>query len=152
MSTRIQVCLTHGQWTGFVKFTLLNEKTSQRIHVVKGATSKIQPTTRPDSLWPEFGPACRKQRRKSVNSTLTRQFFSTQQACLMMCDTTLAQVLVRVIPYMHYMLEIWKGDILCADIDELGNLDSPEIHARRLNANEIITSKNVKQLLRFVCR
>ena len=36
---------------------------------------------------------------------------------------------------------IWKGDILAADIEEPGNSAATEIHARRLNAKEIITSK-----------
>ena len=36
---------------------------------------------------------------------------------------------------------IWKGDILVADIEELDVLDASEIHARRLNAKEILTPK-----------
>ena len=35
---------------------------------------------------------------------------------------------------------IWKGDIVVADIEELGTLDASEIHARRLNAKEVLTS------------
>ena len=37
---------------------------------------------------------------------------------------------------------IWTGDILVADIEELENLDASEIHARRLNAKEVITPKS----------
>ena len=37
---------------------------------------------------------------------------------------------------------IWKVDILVADIEELETLDASEIHARRLNAKEIIIPKN----------
>ena len=37
--------------------------------------------------------------------------------------------------------EIWKGEILVADIVELGKVDASEIHARRLNAKEEQTSK-----------
>ena len=37
---------------------------------------------------------------------------------------------------------IWKGDVLLADVDELGKLDASEIFARRHNANETITPKN----------
>ena len=40
--------------------------------------------------------------------------------------------------------EIWKGDILVADIEELETLDTSEIRARRLNAKEIITPKMLK--------
>ena len=36
---------------------------------------------------------------------------------------------------------IWKGYTLVADIEELENLDPSEIHARRLNAKEVITPK-----------
>ena len=36
---------------------------------------------------------------------------------------------------------IWKGDIWVSDIEELGTLDAAEIHARRLNAKEVLTSK-----------
>ena len=37
--------------------------------------------------------------------------------------------------------EIWKGDIWVAEFEEPGKLDASEIHARRLNAKEILTSK-----------
>ena len=33
---------------------------------------------------------------------------------------------------------MWKGDILVADIEELGKVDASEIHARRLNAKEVV--------------
>ena len=34
---------------------------------------------------------------------------------------------------------IWKGDILVADIEELEQMDASELHARRLNAKEVLT-------------
>ena len=34
---------------------------------------------------------------------------------------------------------LWKGDILIADIEELVQTDASEIHARRLNAKEVLT-------------
>ena len=34
---------------------------------------------------------------------------------------------------------IWKGDILVADIEELEEMDASEIHAKRLNAEEVLT-------------
>ena len=34
---------------------------------------------------------------------------------------------------------IWKGDILVADIEELEEMDASELHARRLNAKEVLT-------------
>ena len=37
---------------------------------------------------------------------------------------------------------IWKGDILVADIEELDNLDASEVHARRLDAKEVVVPKN----------
>ena len=43
--------------------------------------------------------------------------------------------------YVQYAGSIWKGDIVVADIEELENLDASEIHARRLNAKEVIMPK-----------
>ena len=37
---------------------------------------------------------------------------------------------------------IWKGDIMVADSEELENLDSSQIHARRLNAKEVLMPNN----------
>ena len=36
---------------------------------------------------------------------------------------------------------IWKGDFLIADIEELEQMDASEIHARRLNAKEVLTTQ-----------
>ena len=44
--------------------------------------------------------------------------------------------------YLGYALhagEIWKGGIIVADIEELEEMDASEIHARRLNAKEVLT-------------
>ena len=38
-----------------------------------------------------------------------------------------------------YAEGIWKGDIMAADIEELERMDASEIHARRLNAKEVVT-------------
>ena len=37
---------------------------------------------------------------------------------------------------------IWKGDILVADIEELEKMDASQIHARTLNAKEVLTLQN----------
>ena len=37
--------------------------------------------------------------------------------------------------------EIWKGEVMAADIEELENLDASEIYGRRLNAKEALTSE-----------
>ena len=37
---------------------------------------------------------------------------------------------------------IWKGDIVVADIEELEEMDASEIHAKRLNAKEVLTPQN----------
>ena len=50
--------------------------------------------------------------------------------------------------YALHAGRIWKGDILVADIEELENLGASEIHARRLNAKEVITPKNGEH---FIC-
>ena len=40
--------------------------------------------------------------------------------------------------YALILGEIWKGDILKADIEELEKLDASEIYPRRLNAKEVL--------------
>ena len=37
---------------------------------------------------------------------------------------------------------IWNGDILVADVEDLESLDLSGIHARRLNAKEVLMPKN----------
>ena len=41
--------------------------------------------------------------------------------------------------YVSYAEWIWKGDIMVADIEELEEMDASELHARRLNAKEVLT-------------
>ena len=41
--------------------------------------------------------------------------------------------------YVLYAGGIWKGDIMVADIEELEEMDVSELHARRLNAKEVLT-------------
>ena len=41
--------------------------------------------------------------------------------------------------YVLYAAGIWKGDIMVADIEELEEMDASELHARRLNAKEVLT-------------
>ena len=50
----------------------------------------------------------------------------------------------KVLPgiFLGYALSagrIWKGDILVADSEELEEMDASEIHAKRLNAKEVLT-------------
>ena len=50
----------------------------------------------------------------------------------------------KVLPgiFLGYALHagrIWKGDIMIADIEELEEMDPSELHARRLNAKEVLT-------------
>ena len=41
--------------------------------------------------------------------------------------------------YVLYAGGIWKGDIVVADIEEFEEMDASELHARRLNAKEVLT-------------
>ena len=41
--------------------------------------------------------------------------------------------------YVLYAGEILKGDVIIADIEELEEMDASELHARRLNAKEVLT-------------
>ena len=59
-------------------------------------------------------------------------------------QSTLHQFGAKVWPsiflgYVLYAGGIWKGDILIADIEELEQMDASELHARRLNAKEVLT-------------
>ena len=40
--------------------------------------------------------------------------------------------------YALYARGVWNGDILVADIEELEEMDASELHARRLNAKEVL--------------
>ena len=40
-----------------------------------------------------------------------------------------------------YAGEIWKGDIMVADIEELETMDALEIYSKRLNATEVTFHK-----------
>ena len=42
--------------------------------------------------------------------------------------------------YSLYAWKIWQGDILLADLEEMDNLDASEIHPRKLNAKDVITT------------
>ena len=44
--------------------------------------------------------------------------------------------------YALFAEKLGKGDIRVADVEELGNLGASEIHARRLNAKEMIAPKS----------
>ena len=41
--------------------------------------------------------------------------------------------------YALYAGEIWKGDIMITAIEQLEEMDASEFHARRLNAQEVLT-------------
>ena len=41
---------------------------------------------------------------------------------------------------------IWKGDILIADIEDLGKLDESEIYSRRLNAKKVLITTKMENL------
>ena len=43
--------------------------------------------------------------------------------------------------YALYAGGIWKGDVLVADLEELETMDAPEIYSKRLDAKEVIFSK-----------
>ena len=49
--------------------------------------------------------------------------------------------------YALHAVWIWKGDILGADIEELEKMDASEIHAKRLNAKEVLTPMNAEKFI-----
>ena len=44
--------------------------------------------------------------------------------------------------YALYAERSWKGDVLIADLEELETMDASEIHSKRLNAKEVIFTKD----------
>ena len=48
--------------------------------------------------------------------------------------------------YVLTAAKIWKGDILVTDIEELEQMDASEIHARRPNAQEMLTPMSGEKL------
>ena len=52
--------------------------------------------------------------------------------------------------YALYAGRIWKGDIVVADIEELEEMDASELHARRLNAKEVLTPQRSGNFIFFV--
>ena len=48
---------------------------------------------------------------------------------------------VLFLGYALYAGEIWKGDVLVADVEELETMDASEIYSKRLNAKEVIFPK-----------
>ena len=46
-------------------------------------------------------------------------------------------------PFCLKRERIWKGDILAVDLEELEGMDASEIHAKRLNAQEVTLHKVV---------
>ena len=58
----------------------------------------------------------------------------------------------KVLPgiFLGYELhagEIWKGDILIADFEELEKIDASEIHSERLNAKEVLTPMKGEKII-----
>ena len=49
--------------------------------------------------------------------------------------------------YVMYAWWIWKGDIMVADIEELEEMDASELHARRLNAKEVLTRQRSENFM-----
>ena len=70
-------------WTGFMTFTLLNEKRPPGYMWPAERLTKIQATTRPDCLWPEIrigmSKAAKKQEKQewAVNGLLRNQSSTT---------------------------------------------------------------------------
>ena len=49
--------------------------------------------------------------------------------------------------YALYAGGIWKGDVLVADLEELETMDASEIYSKRLNAKEVIFSKETGEFI-----
>ena len=49
--------------------------------------------------------------------------------------------------YALYASGIWKGDVLIADLEELETMDAWEISSKRLNAKEVMFSKEKEKCI-----
>ena len=49
--------------------------------------------------------------------------------------------------YVLYAGGVWKGNIMIADIEELKQMDASELHARRLNAKEVLTPMKCEKFI-----
>ena len=49
--------------------------------------------------------------------------------------------------YVLYAGGVWTGDIMVADIEKLERMDASELHARWLNAKEMLTPRKVEKLI-----
>ena len=56
----------------------------------------------------------------------------------------------KFLGYALYAGRIWKGDIMVADIEELEEMDTSELNARRLNAKEVLTPQRSGNFTFFV--
>ena len=56
----------------------------------------------------------------------------------------------KFLGFALYAGRIWKGDIMVADIEELEEMDASELHARRLNAKEVLTPQRSGHFLFLV--
>ena len=53
----------------------------------------------------------------------------------------------KFLGYVVSAERIWKGDIMIADIEEMEDMDACELHARRLNAKEVLTPMKGKKII-----
>ena len=50
------------------------------------------------------------------------------------------------VEYALYAGEIWRGDVLIADLEELETMDASEIYSKRLNAKEVICHQEKRRI------
>ena len=54
---------------------------------------------------------------------------------------------MNIVRFLHLIAgEIWRGDILIADIEELEKMNASEIHPRRINAKEVLIPQRENNL------
>ena len=97
-----------------------------------------------------YGILLQSAKRKAVRNALKRTsdtVWSNGRISPYFCERPIATASVwskrlarHISRVMHCTRRgIWKGDIMVADIEELEKVDASELHARRLNAKEVLT-------------
>ena len=98
-----------------------------------------------DALWKTFWATHSKDRSFHLVHWLSIILFTAKD------QSRIHQFGKKVLPglFLGYALdagEIWKGDVLIADIEELETMDASEIYSKRLNAKEVIFPKEKENL------
>ena len=96
-----------------------------------------------DTLWKAIRNALWRN-SNTVWSNITQFVRKTCRDCIQFGPKVLPGTFLG---YALYAGGIWKGDIMVADIEELEEMDASVLHARRLNAKEVLTPTKFEKFM-----